>query len=110
MKTDCSPHYSENAIPGITEPLQKQDQTKTPPENPTWKYSHHVWLELLDGATVEWANTVVRLRARSTGDNLIDERELLLIGKAWLLVGLQVVQAVLLDDVHDLGNGLGDIA
>lgn len=91
MKTNCSPHYSENAIRGITELPLEQDQTKTPLENPTWEHFHHVCLELLDDATVEWANAVVRLRARSTGDNLVDEGELLLLWKAWLLVGLQVV-------------------
>jgi len=27
---DCMPSYSENAIPGIFEPLLKQDQSQTP--------------------------------------------------------------------------------
>lgn len=50
------------------------------------------------------------LRAGGTGDNLVDESELLLLRKAWLLVRLQVVQAVLLDDIHDLGDGLDEVS
>lgn len=59
---------------------------------------------------MEWTNAIVRLRAGGNGDDLINECERRYLGKTWLLVGHQLVQAVLPDGVYDLGDGHGEFA